>query len=224
MSINKIKIDSTTGGSDKNVLIGCYFEQSTTPGKYNFFGQNNRLLASNVSPSLPFLFHLNNWLWTIGKLTIDNQHAHGDWAMTRTEPDPAYEQEGGTFHAQAGGGVGEEVAQQNLVIFEITSDHGRDFGNALKGCYFSLTGGGNYRLRDPDGGVLHHEVKWNDSFRFQFEFQEWEITTDILTLEAKAHGRWKLLGGLGEEVDGGTYHAQAGGGANEEIASSAGAY
>jgi hypothetical protein len=234
----KITIDSFTGGGDGDDLIDCYFKYKKSDETYTFHDKDDHSKCTGMTVGSTCSFTLDDFPgidWTITLISpCAETEVNGNWT---SDDGNEKTQEGGTFQAQDGGGVpvgeGEdeevdvEKPHQDLVIHTIQSKKGTDFGDPLVGCSFTLAGNsGKYKFRDPDGGVLHPDVKWKDAFRFTYLDQKWELTSDIHTIEQKAHGSWVLLeGDLGQEVDGGTFQAQAGGGGNpdEENAYSANA-
>lgn len=226
----KIPINSYTGGSDGIDLEGAYFKYKKSDATYDFYDQdgNSKCTGLSVGSSCSFVLDEDpdiNWTITLTNPCSETE-VSGNWSI----PDSITgDGEGGTFTAQAGdveddAVVEDKSPQQDIVIYEVKSDHNRTFGAPLVGCYFSLEGNsGKYKLRGPNGKILHEGVTWNDTFKFTFDSQKWEMSSDILTLENKAKGRWKLLEGDEQEIDGGTFQAQAGGGVPEEAASRAGA-
>ena len=234
---DKIFVDSFTGDNSGDDLIDCYFKHKND-GTYDFHDKDgdhvkcSGLTVGSTSPS----FQLGNYPginWTITlQDPCSDTVVNGNWT---SDDGSEQTQEGGTFNAQAGGGVDEDLGvedapeEQKIVIHGITSDHGHGhkFGGPLLNCYFVLRGAGTYDLCDPLGGVLKRDITWNESFDFDYDSQKWSMTSDIHTLEKKAHGRWALLEGIGsgDDIDGGTFTAQAGGGggADEENAYSANA-
>lgn len=225
----KITIDSYTGGANGADLEECYFKYKKSDANYDFYDKDSKSKCTGLTVGSSCSFTLDEYpgiTWTI-TLTdpCSETEVSGSWSSD--DGTISAETEGGTFTAQAGGGVEEDAVvekespQQDLIIYEVKSDHKRRFGAPLVRCYFSLEGkSGKYTLHAPNGKVLHEHITWNDTFKFKFDSQEWEMTSDILTLENKAHGRWKLLEGDEQEVDGGTFQAQAGGGA-ADVASGA---
>jgi len=226
----KIPVQSYTGGGEGVDLIDCYFKQKND-GTYDFHDKDDHtkctgLTVGVTSPS----FQLDEdsgieWNITLEQPCSDTV-VNGGWSA---DSGTAQDLEGGTFNAQAGGGGADDedenkAAPQNIFIRNIKSHHGLTFGNVLKGCFFTLRESGKYDFCDPLGGVLKREVTWNDTFFFDFESQKWKMTSDIDTLKNKAHGSWELLEGIGDDIDGGTFQAQAGGGGGvEETAYSASA-
>ena len=212
----RIIVDEFTG--DGNDLVNCYFK-AKNDGTYDFYDKDDHSKATGLTLDNPSgEFHLPgdpDDLWTV---TLSIASLNGNW--TRKSKTAQDGQDGGTFQAQAGGGGGmeeelEAAAQtaQNIMIKKITSKNGTGFGDELLNCSFELAGdSGRYKFKDPDGGVLHEDVTWADRFHFNYMSQKWEIISNIHTIEGKAHGDWSLLEGDGEEVDGGTFQAQAGGG------------
>ena len=216
MADKKIIVDTYTGGSNGDDLIDCYFKLKNN-GTYDFHDKDDHTkltgLTLNTASSAFELDEFPGVSWTITLTSGSETEVSGNWNSQSDDNT----QDGGTFQAQAGGGVDEEMeaenAQQNIIIHKITSKNGTDFGDVLVNCSFELAGNsGKYKFKDPDGGVLHEEVTWADKFRFEYLSQKWELISDIHTIEGKAHGDWTLLEGDDDEVDGGTFQAQAGGG------------
>jgi hypothetical protein len=108
---DKIKIDTVTGGKDKDDLKGCYFLPSTTVSNgYDFFDTNNNSLATGITGT-SFSFALDGHNWEIENLVISSIAASGDWS---NDDASITADEDGTFQAQAGGGEPEEtVASAN---------------------------------------------------------------------------------------------------------------
>ena len=224
---NKIVVDSFTGGTDGDDLIDCYFKVKND-GTYDFKDKDDHTKCTGLSVNSGCSFQLGDLDWTI-TLTAPctDTEVNGSW--TAQSRSMAQSEEGGTFQAQAGGGAEGEVEDEDkavgpkIVIHDIHSDHGTDYGEQLKHCYFRLDDAGKYKLYDPDDGVLHSEITWDQTFRFEYKSQEWQFTVDLNSLKSKGHGSWKLLGGISDEVDGGTFQAQAGGGGGVEDAYTANA-
>jgi len=232
---DKIFVESFTGDSNGDDLIDCYFKRKND-GTYDFHDKDgdhtkcSGLTVGSTSPSFQLGDYPGiNWTITLAEPCTDTE-VNGNWTSDDGGPEQA--EEGGTFNAQAGGGVEEdlaveEAAEQKIVIHSITSDHGhgRIFGGPLIKCYFLLKGAGKYDLCDPLGGVLRSDITWDETFDFDYDAQKWRMTSHIHTIENKAHGRWVLLEGIEDEIDGGTFQAQAGGGGgmDEESAYSANA-
>jgi hypothetical protein len=217
----KIVVDSFTGGSYGDDLIDCYFKVKND-GTYDFKDKEDHTKCTGLSVNSSCSFQLGGLQWTI-TLTApcSDTEVNGSWTATGSSIEEA--QEGGTFQAQAGGGEDEQVEEEaravgpKIIIHHIHSDHGLDYGNELKHCYFVLGDGCEYKLYDPDDGVLQSKITWNETFYFQYKSQDWQLTVDIETLKNKAHGSWKLISGnIGDEIDGGTFQAQAGGGGGAE--------
>jgi hypothetical protein len=104
---NKIKIDTVTGGKDKDKLKGCYFLPSATiTGAYDFYDTNNGSLASGITGT-SFSFVLDSHNWDIENLVISPSAASGDWSNDNAS---ITAEEEGTFQAQAGSGEPEEKA------------------------------------------------------------------------------------------------------------------
>lgn len=226
-SDNKIVVDSFTGGSDGDDLIDCYFKVKND-GTYDFKDKYDHTKCTGLSVNSSCSFQLGGLDWTI-TLTApcSDTEVNGDW--TAKGPSFGAEQEGGTFQAQAGGGGveeedegGDKVVGPKIPIHHIQSKFGTDYGEQLKHCYFRLGDNGEYRLYDPDDGELHKDITTNEEFSFKYKSQEWEMTVDFDS-KNRGHGSWKLLGGISDEVDGGTFQAQAGGGGVEEDAYTANA-
>ncbi|MFS8087027.1 MAG: hypothetical protein ACMG6H_15445 [Acidobacteriota bacterium] len=105
---NKIKIDTVTGGKDKDDLKNCYFLPSTTvTGAYDFYDTNNNTLASAITGT-SFTFSLHNHAWDITNLVISTTAASGDWS---NDVASITADEEGTFQAQASTGEPEEKAE-----------------------------------------------------------------------------------------------------------------
>ena len=104
---NKIKIDSVTGGSQKNDLKNCYFLPAAVAGTYNFYDTNNNSLASNLTSGSDFSFSLDSHNWEITSFVISDSAASGDWS---NDVASITAEEDGTFQAQAGTGTDAEDA------------------------------------------------------------------------------------------------------------------
>jgi hypothetical protein len=226
MSTNKIKIDHVTGGRNRDELKNCYFEASNiVPGGYDFFDKNGVELASGLLPGEPFEFGLDGHEWVIYDWTADTHHADGSW-RNDAPPEPELEQ-GGTFTAQAGGGVEDELDQgrrilplEQIVIDKVLED-GQPIDSPLLNCFFAPEGpegAGEYLFFGHRGEKLHGKITDGLTFKVTVEEQEWEMTAHFHPHQGKAHGTWKPAGD--GEADGGTYTAQAGGG----LATAASAY
>lgn len=108
----KIKIDTVSGGHDKDELKQCYFYPTEENGVYIFCNKLDETLATGISSDKPFHFHHDGHLWKIPNpmpgaepFLIDRRQASGSWwndAPSREN------EEGGTFTAQASGGADEE--------------------------------------------------------------------------------------------------------------------
>jgi hypothetical protein len=219
-----IRITSVQGGRDRDrrLLMNCFFVPTSQPGFYNLFDPSGRvLLGEGVTSGQSFQFDLDRLTWTMTLEQIDARFAHGAWSNNDTDPEA---EEGGEFHAQAGGGMedGEEeeigLKPDDVKIYEVRSDHGGDRGIVLENCYFEPIGhSGDYRLKDMEGNELHAKVTDNEPFFFHYEGQKWEMSAEFWDDEGlrKAKGDWKLLDGIDDEPDSGTFHAQAGGGLEE---------
>ena len=223
----KIFVDSFTGGNNGDDLIDCYFKLKND-GTYDFHDKDDHtkcsgLTVGSASPSFQLDEYPDiDWTITLTEPCTDTE-VNGNWSSSSAGA--AEDQEDGTFQAQAGGGADEEelpaedkAEQQKIVIDSITSDHGhgRTFGGPLINCYFLLKGAGKYDFCDPLGGVLKRDIQWTDTFDFEYDSQKWRMSSEIHTVENKAHGRWKLIEGIDDEIDGGTFQAQAGGGGGVE--------
>lgn len=224
----KIVVDSFTGGTDGGDLIDCYFKVEND-GTYDFKDKDDHTKCTGLSVNSGCSFQLGGLEWTITLTSpCSDTEVNGSW--TAQGPSIKGEQEGGTFQAQAGGGVEDQVEDEDeavgpkIPIHHIHSDHGTDYGEQLKHCYFVLGDSGKYKLHDPDDGVLHSEITSNETFFFKYKSQQWEMTVDLNSFKNRGHGSWKLLSGISDEIDGGTFQAQAGGGGGvEETAYSANA-
>jgi len=224
---NKIYVDSYTGGSDGDDLIDCYFKYKSGDQTWTFHDKDDHSKCTGLTVGSSCSFTLDEFpgiTWTI-TLTdpCTESEVNGDWLATTDDN----AQEGGTFQAQDGGGMEAEVdeaAKRNLVIRHIHSKLGLNFGDQLKECFFELRDDGTYDLCDPLDGLLKQGVTSNQEIFFKYASQEWSMTPDFHAREGKAHGSWTLLDGDTNEVDGGTFQAQAGGGGGmEESAYSANA-
>ena len=106
---SKIKINSVTGGNTKDDLKNCYFLPSTrVSNAYDFYDTNNNSLATGITGT-SFTFVLDGHNWEIENLVISDTAASGDWSNDAS----ITEGEDGTFQAQAGSGVDENVASAN---------------------------------------------------------------------------------------------------------------
>jgi len=103
---DKIKIDTVTGGKDKDDLKGCYFLPSTTVNAYDFYDTNNNSLATAITGT-SFSFSLADHDWEITNLVISTTAASGNWS---NDDASITADEEGTFQAQAGSGEPEEKA------------------------------------------------------------------------------------------------------------------
>src|SRR5262249_19083706 len=100
-------------------LIGCYFVPvpDTNPEEYTFFDRHGQVLKEKVQSNVQFDFHFpsksevvpEGWQIT-ADFHVENLKpvAHGDWNIP--DRDAYADEEDGTFHAQAGGGVPTEMA------------------------------------------------------------------------------------------------------------------
>jgi hypothetical protein len=104
---DKIKINTVTGGKDKDDLKGCYFLPSTTVNNaYDFYDTNNNSLATGINGT-SFSFSLDDHAWEITSLVISSTAASGNWS---NDDASITADEEGTFQAQAGSGEPEEKA------------------------------------------------------------------------------------------------------------------
>jgi hypothetical protein len=221
MSTNKIKIDHVTGGKNKDDLKNCYFEPSTEdPGGYDFYDKTGHRLARDLNVGEPFEFNMDGLTWVLYDWTCDSLHASGNWRNNGPAVDPALEQEG-TFTAQAGGGVDGETDDPGIIlplerisIVEVLQDGVGPVKNALLNCFFSPEGpAGEYMFFKHDGQKLHSQIHGGEKIKVEIDEQIWELTTHFHPHSETAHGHWKLKKlGAGEEDQGGTFTAQAGGG------------
>lgn len=214
---NKIKIDSVTGGKDKDQLKGCYFlPSSTISGAYDFYDTNNNVLASGISGS-SFSFSLGSYNWQFQSLVISTSNASGNWS----NDDPTITaDESGTFQAQAGGGLDEEEALPTKVAssederIKITKVTGGKRKDSLKDCYFLPSSTvGAYDFYNTHNQVLASSIQ-GSAFKFDLNGYEWQITKLSIT-PWKANGDWKIPTDPAED-DSGTFQAQAGGGGDPE--------
>src|SRR5690349_23677452 len=172
---DKITVDTFNGDSDGGDLIDCYFKLKHD-GTYDFHDKDDHTKCTGLTVGTPSpSFQLDEFPdidWTITLVNpCTSTEVNGDWFSESDEST----QDGGTFQAQSGGGIEEdedddaETAQQNIIIHEITSKNGTDFGDVLLNCSFELAGSsGKYKFKDPDGGVLHEQLTWTDKFRFEY--------------------------------------------------------
>lgn len=103
---DRIRIDRTHtdgGGGVGELLKGCFFTRLDDSRKFEFFNPNGDRLNDNVRNNVPFEFrHLEiDWELT-SDFSQDDRHAHGPWKILNANTG---EEEGGTFTAQAGGGL-----------------------------------------------------------------------------------------------------------------------
>jgi hypothetical protein len=219
----KIVVDSFTGGNDGDDLINCYFKVKNDD-TYDFHDKDDHTKCTGMTVGSSCSFSLDEdpgitWTITLTAPCTETE-VNGSWTAQSDEFEA--EQEGGTFQAQAGGGADDEVEEEDkavgpeIHIHHIHSDHGTDYGDELKHCYFRLDDNGEYKLYDPDDGELQKGITSNEVFFFKYKSQEWEMTADLDSLKNKGHGSWKLLSGISDEIDGGTFQAQAGGGGGVE--------
>ena len=211
----KIVVDSFTGGSDGNDLIDCYFKVKND-GTYEFKDKTDHTKCSDISLNSGCSFNLDGLEWTLILTSpCTDTEVNGSWTAVGIDGTD----EGGTFQAQAGGGAGEvedDGEGRKYHIHDIHSDHGTEYGKQLKHCYFRESDDDQYTLHDPDDGVLKSEITSNETFFFKYLSQEWEMTVDFEDVKKIGRGDWKLLSGISDEIDGGTFQAQAGGGGGLE--------
>jgi hypothetical protein len=227
MSTNKIKIDHVTGGKNKDDLKNCYFEPSTEdPGAYDFYDKHGNRLARDLNVGDPFEFDMDGLTWDLYDWTSNGLHASGNWRNDGPAADPALEQ-GGTFTAQAGGGVDDETGESDRIlpleqirIVEVRLNDGTIITNALSDCFFSPQGSADeYMFFQQDGERKGSSIKGGQYFEFKLGDEIWVLKTHFHTAEETAHGHWHSFGPDDEE-QGGTFTAQAGGG----VATAASAY
>jgi len=225
----KIVVDSFTGGNAGDDLIDCYFKVKND-GTYDFKDKDDHTKCTNLSVNSSCSFHLGDLQWTITLTSpCTEDEVNGNWTSQSEEFES--EQENGTFQAQAGGGAVEPLEDEavakgpKIPIHHVHSDRGTTFGDQLKRCYFRIEDNDTYKLYDPDDGELHSGITPNEEFFFKYKSQEWEMSADLDSARNRGHGDWKLLSGITDEIDGGTFQAQAGGGGgvDEENAYSANA-
>jgi len=80
MPQNKWTINSTGGGGNGSDLSGCHIKQTSTG--YDFEQQNNTVLASTTTTTLPFSFPsfgLDGWTWVVSVTSLSNP-ASGGWS------------------------------------------------------------------------------------------------------------------------------------------------
>lgn len=218
----KIYIDSFTGGNDGDDLIDCYFKFKSSDSTYTFHDKDDHSKCTGLTVGSSCSFTLDEFPGITWTITLTNpctaSEVNGDWTSVTAENT----QEGGTFQAQDGGGVEEEPEVEDdgegrkYHIHHIHSEHGTGFGEQLKHCYFELDGDETYALHDPDDGVLKSGITPDEAFFFTYLSQDWEMTVTISLVKKEGHGDWKLLVGISDEIDGGTFQAQAGGGGGIE--------
>jgi hypothetical protein len=228
---DKIFVDSYTGGSDGGDLIECYFKYKKSDSTYDFHDKDDHTKCTGLTVGSSCSFQLDEDPDLTFTITLTSPCTETEVNGTWSVPDAARRQpggdtEGGTFQAQGGGAAGEDVdeaAGQKIIIHHVHSKHGLSFGTPLKNCFFALRDNGTYDLCDPLDGVLKQGVTLDQEFFFQYASQDWKMTTDYRPGEKILHGSWSLLEGDSDEIDGGTFQAQAGGGGMEENAYSANA-
>lgn len=215
---NKIKIDTVTGGKDKNDLKGCYFlPSSTVSGAYDFYDTNNNVLASGISGS-SFSFSLSGYTWQIQNLVISSSAASGDWS----NDDPTITaDENGSFQAQAGGGGIEEEdvavsptasTGDKIKIDKVTGGKNK---YKLKDCYFLPSRTlGTYNFYDTHNNVLAENIS-GSTFTFSLDNLDWQIQKLVIT-SSTASGNWKNNNPQPIDDESGTFQAQAGGGGDPE--------
>lgn len=214
----KIKIDHVTGGKNKDDLKNCYFELSPEiPGTYDFCDRHGNRLAAGLNIGEPFEFDLDGLTWVIFDWATDSLRASGNWR----NDGPALEQSG-TFTAQAGGGVDDQTDKprrilplEQISIFKVTEDGVKEPvpDSPLLGCFFSPQSADEYMFFGPGGEKHHSNIVDGEEIDVEIGGQRWTLTTHFHPHHEMAHGRWKLKkSGSGEEDQGGTFTAQAGGG------------
>jgi hypothetical protein len=108
----KITIFDVENGdaSDRENLMGCFFEAQTGTDVYEFFtrgGEHIQTIPEFLTTDTPgFQFIRAGILWTVSDFSIDQtqtpQTASGTWRNPRN---PVRGDDDGTFQAQSGGGV-----------------------------------------------------------------------------------------------------------------------
>ncbi len=112
-------INNAQGGRDSSALVGCKIQLSNDGLHYEFTSPSNVVLATtpgSTLPTVPFNFPLFPipggsavWNWNVLVTTVNagrqQNKLEGTW--TNNDPNPAQD-EGGTWTAQAGSGMGEE--------------------------------------------------------------------------------------------------------------------
>lgn len=96
----------------------------------------------------------------------------------------------------------------------------------LKGCYFLPTGNpGDYQMYDRDNDLIVTDpalLTSGTGFMFTLDSIDWTISDFFITSTSKSgHARGAWTNSAQVDADEGTFTAQAGGGAEEETASSA---
>ena len=118
MPTDAIVIDEVKIGLGRPIrggeLFGCYFVPvpGTNPQQYNFFDRHDQPVKSGIKSDEQFDFSLpprsNGPTWQMtADFHLENFRmvAHGDWFIPDNGSDDGPDdEEGGTFHAQAGGG------------------------------------------------------------------------------------------------------------------------
>jgi hypothetical protein len=109
----KIKINTVTGGKDKDDLKKCFFYPAAN-NTYDFYKKEDgveTLLQTGITTGTPFTFTLDNYNWTVpnpkdpnSDFSIDAQNASGSW---KNNDDGASIEaqstgESGTFQGQTG--------------------------------------------------------------------------------------------------------------------------
>ena len=117
----KIKINTVTGGKDKDDLKKCFFYPAAD-STYDFYKKENgveTLLASGITSGTSFTFTLDGYTWTIPDpslpqvpFEINSTTAIGSWK--NNDPSVSIEAqssgESGTFQGQAGSSLDSEEA------------------------------------------------------------------------------------------------------------------
>lgn len=110
----KIKINTVTGGKDKDDLKKCFFYPAAD-STYGFYKRENgvdTLLASGITSGSSFSFTLDTYTWNVPdpgqpstSFVIDAQNASGSWKNNdngAAVEDFQSNGESGTFQAQTG--------------------------------------------------------------------------------------------------------------------------
>ena len=110
----KITIDKVIGGDrkDQEDLLECYFQEYLSPGNYRMYNKEGEHLQTAPAvlrdTTKSFKFITGGYLWTVDDFKIDKllpiSTAFGHWINDHE----GAAQDDGEFHAQSGGGGGEE--------------------------------------------------------------------------------------------------------------------